>query len=110
MAASPKTRFCKLFSQHSLMLSGTPRWIRTAANVGVGPSRNINLLDQLQQLEKLGRGHQPWKALRVTVEEIRAEVTSNWSSGSPSAKIGTGLILVGFATSRRRSFEIRNMC
>jgi len=32
------------------------------------------VLDQLQQLEKLGLGHQPWKALRVSVEENRAEV------------------------------------
>jgi hypothetical protein len=29
--------------------------------------------DQLQQLEKLGLGNQPWKALRV-MEEDRAEV------------------------------------
>src|SRR5260370_29158438 len=27
------------------------------------------VLGQLQQLEKLGLGHQPWKALRVMVEE-----------------------------------------
>jgi hypothetical protein len=32
------------------------------------------VLGQLQQLEKLGQGHQPWEALRVTVEENRAEV------------------------------------
>jgi hypothetical protein len=31
------------------------------------------VLGQLQQLEKLGLGHQPWKALRVIVEENRAE-------------------------------------
>jgi hypothetical protein len=28
----------------------------------------------LRQLEKLGLGHQPWKALLVIVEENRAEV------------------------------------
>jgi hypothetical protein len=27
-----------------------------------------------QHLEKLGQGHQPWKAFRVIVEENRAEV------------------------------------
>ena len=32
------------------------------------------MLAQLQLLEKLGLGHQPWKALRVMVEENRAEV------------------------------------
>ena len=32
------------------------------------------VLAQLQQLEKLGLGHQPWKALRVIAEENRAEV------------------------------------
>src|SRR5216684_4525680 len=32
------------------------------------------VLYQLQQLEKLGLGRQPWKALRVIVEENRAEV------------------------------------
>jgi hypothetical protein len=32
------------------------------------------VLGQLQQLETLGLGQQPWKALRVMVEENRAEV------------------------------------
>jgi hypothetical protein len=32
------------------------------------------VLGQLHQLEKLGLGHHPWKALRVSVEENRAEV------------------------------------
>jgi hypothetical protein len=32
------------------------------------------VLGQLQLLEKLGLEHQPWKALRVIVEENRAEV------------------------------------
>ena len=32
------------------------------------------VLYQLQQLEKLGLGRQPWKALRAIVEENRAEV------------------------------------
>ena len=32
------------------------------------------MLAQLQQLEKLGLGHQPWKPLRMTVGENRAEV------------------------------------
>jgi hypothetical protein len=32
------------------------------------------VLGQLQLLEKLGPGHQPWNALRVMVEENRAEV------------------------------------
>jgi hypothetical protein len=32
------------------------------------------VLEQLQQLEELGLGHQPWEALRVIVEENRAEV------------------------------------
>jgi hypothetical protein len=32
------------------------------------------VLGQLQQLEKLGFGHQQWKALRVIAEENRAEV------------------------------------
>ena len=32
------------------------------------------VLGQLQQLEKLGLGNQPWNALRVTMEENRAEV------------------------------------
>jgi hypothetical protein len=32
------------------------------------------VLGQLRQLEKLGLGHQPWKALRVMVEENRTEV------------------------------------
>jgi hypothetical protein len=32
------------------------------------------VLGQLQQMEKLGLGHQPWNALRVMVEENRAEV------------------------------------
>jgi hypothetical protein len=32
------------------------------------------VLGQLQQLEKLGLGPQPWNALRVIVEENRAEV------------------------------------
>jgi hypothetical protein len=34
------------------------------------------VLGQLQQLQKLGLGHQPWKALREIVEENRAEVNS----------------------------------
>jgi hypothetical protein len=33
-----------------------------------------HVLGQLQQLGKLGLGHQPWKALLVMVEENRAEV------------------------------------
>jgi hypothetical protein len=36
--------------------------------------------------------------------------TSNWSSESRSAKRGTGPPSAGFATSGRRSFEIRRMC
>src|SRR5260370_41522934 len=32
------------------------------------------VLGQLQQLEKLGLGREPWKALRVIMEENRAEV------------------------------------
>ena len=28
----------------------------------------------MRQLEKLGLGHQPWKGLRVTAEENRAEI------------------------------------
>jgi len=32
------------------------------------------VLAQLQQLEKLGLEHQPWKPLRMTVGENRAEV------------------------------------
>ena len=32
------------------------------------------VLGQLQELEKLGLGRQPWKALQVIVEENRAEV------------------------------------
>jgi len=32
------------------------------------------VLSQLQILVKLGLGHQPWKTLRVIVEENRAEV------------------------------------
>ena len=32
------------------------------------------VLGQLQMLEKLGLGNQPWKALRVIVEENRTEV------------------------------------
>ena len=32
------------------------------------------VLQQLQELEKLGLGRQPWKALQTTVEENRAEI------------------------------------
>ena len=32
------------------------------------------VLGQLRQLERLGHGHQPWKTLRVIVEENRAEI------------------------------------
>jgi hypothetical protein len=43
------------------------------------------VLGQLQQLEKLGLGHQPWKALRVIAEENASKSTSNWSGGSRNA-------------------------
>jgi hypothetical protein len=49
-----------------------------------------HVLGELQQLEKLGLGHQPWSALSVIAEENRAEVNFEWSSGSPRAKSGTG--------------------
>jgi hypothetical protein len=49
-------------------------------------------LGQLQQLEKLGLGHQRWKALRVAVEETRAEVNFELSSHSRSAKRGLDLL------------------
>jgi len=66
------------------------------------------VLGQLQQLEKLGLGRQPWNDLRMIVEENRAEVNFELVE-RPSAKRGTGPILVGYATSERRSFEIRTM-
>jgi hypothetical protein len=58
-------------------------------------------------VEKLGLRRQPWKALRMIAEENRAEVNFEWSRGSRRANRVIGSTLAGFATSGRRSFEIR---
>jgi hypothetical protein len=62
------------------------------SDVGVGLSRNITLLDQLQQLEKLGLGHQPWNALRVIVEENRAEVSFELGAARGARREGLDLL------------------
>jgi hypothetical protein len=46
----------------------------------------------------------------VIAEENRAEVNFEWSSGSRRASRVIRSTLAGFATSGRRSFEIRKMC
>jgi hypothetical protein len=106
----PKNTVLQIILSRFLNVIGDPEMDSNFSDVGVSPLRNITLLDQLQQLEKLGRGHEPWKALRVRAEENRAEVNFELVSGPPSAKRETGPTLAGFATSGRRSFEIREMC
>ena len=65
------------------------------------------MLGQLQHLEKLGPGHQRWKALRVIVEESRTAVNFELVERlGEREQSGTGPPLAGCTTSRRRSFEI----
>jgi hypothetical protein len=99
-----RTGEARVRGQHS---AGNLRLYEILYNLNQGFEQD---LDQLHQLEKLGLGHQPWKALRVSVEESRAESASNSLSGSPSAKKGTGNPSAGLATSGRKSFEIHKMC
>jgi hypothetical protein len=65
---------------------------------------------QLQILEKLGLGNQPWKDFRVIAEENRAEINFGLVERLAEREERTGRTLAGFATSGRRSFEIRYMC
>src|SRR5260370_28989481 len=58
----------KIRGQHSV---GKLRVYEILHNLNQGFEQ---VLGQLRLLEKLGLGNQPWKALRVTVEENRAEV------------------------------------
>ena len=55
------------------------------------------VLGQLQQLEKLNMGHQPWKAPRATVEENRAEVNFELGRATRGAR-REGLDLLGPGT------------
>ncbi len=68
------------------------------------------VLQQLQEMEKLGLGRQHWKALQTIVEENRAEINFELVERLQSANRGTERTLDGCGASGRRSLQIRKMC
>jgi hypothetical protein len=71
---SPKTRYCKLFSQSSLMFLGAPRWIRPATQSRCGVRREVGRDDADQERSQNRPG------LRFTPSPTAAPTISRVSS------------------------------
>ena len=71
MSKPPKAAHTGEVKSHGQGTAGTLRPYEILYTLNQGFEQ---VLQQLQELEKLGLGRQPWKALQTTVEENRAEI------------------------------------
>jgi hypothetical protein len=67
------------------------------------------VLGQLQLLEELGLGHQPWHAFRVIVEENRAEINFELVERLAEREERDWTYFGRLRHERKRSFEIRKI-
>jgi len=71
MSKTPKAAHTGDANSRSQSTAGKLRFYETLCTLNQSFEQ---VLQQLQELEKLGLGRQPWKALRTIVEENRAEI------------------------------------